>query len=352
MSEFAGISRLTGNWVCRLALLLLTTAANAQQQFANIGDLELLSGDVLEDVRVGYITAGTLNPDRSNVIVFPTWFTGTARNLFDFGVIGPAGLADTDRYFVVAIDALANGISTSPSNSKNTPGAAFPPITMGDMVNAQYRLLTEHLDIHRAHAIMGISMGGMQTFDWLSRYPTFMEKAVPIDGSPRMTSYDLLVWGVNKRIIETLRDDGRDDAEIFALVGPVSQLSLRTPDWFVENVPPQELEAFLDREASAVFDSYDYERQLDAMMALDLLGTTDATRRAWTDRVQAQVLVVNGRRDHMVNPVPGQRAAVLLESPYHSNNSNCGHLGNVCEVDTTRARVHEFLELRSTDERP
>ncbi len=330
--------------MCRLALLLLATAANAQQQFADLGDLELLSGDVLEDVRVGYITAGTLNPDRSNVLVIPTWFTGTARNLLDFGIVGPDRLADTNRYYVVAIDALANGVSTSPSNSEHQPRAAYPRITIGDMVNSQYRLLTEHLNIRRVHAIMGISMGGMQTFDWMSRYPAFMEKAIPIDGSPRMTSYDLLVWGVNKRIIETLREDGHADDAIFALIGQVSQLSLRTPDWFVENVPPEDLDAFLEREASSVFDSYDYERQLDAMMVLDLLGTTDATRQAWADRVQAQVLVINGRRDHMVNPVPGQRAALLLESPHHSNNSNCGHLGTVCEADTTRARVREFLE--------
>ena len=169
----------------RLTLLVLVIAAPAfgqvEQHFAEIGDLPLESGEILHDVRVGYITAGVLNEDKSNVLLFPTWFGGTAKNLVDFEVIGPGKLADTDRYFVIAFDALANGVSTSPSNSTRQPGAEFPVISTGDMVESQYRLLTEHLGIESAYAVMGISMGGMQTFDWMGRYPNFMEHAIPLD---------------------------------------------------------------------------------------------------------------------------------------------------------------------------
>jgi len=56
----------------------------------------------------------------------------------------------------------------------------------------QHILLTRHLGIEHARVVMGISMGGMQTFQWMGQYPEFMDKAIPIDGSPRMTSYDLL----------------------------------------------------------------------------------------------------------------------------------------------------------------
>ena len=76
-------------------LVVAPSRAEIEQQFAAIGDLELESGQVLRDVRVGYVAAGELNADKSNVILFPTWFTGTARNLLDFEVIGPGKLADT-----------------------------------------------------------------------------------------------------------------------------------------------------------------------------------------------------------------------------------------------------------------
>ena len=330
--------------VCLVAILLLfANTAGAQQRFADIGDLELESGDVLENVRIGYVTAGTLNEDRSNVIVFPTWFTGTAQQLVDFGTIGPDGLVDTDDYYVIAIDALANGVSTSPSTSTSQGGAAFPHITVGDMVVSQHRLLTEHLGIDHVHAVVGISMGGMQTFDWIGRFPGFMNYAVPIDGSLRLTSYDLLAFGAKKRIIEIMRADGRDDTEVFSVVEQITQLSLRTPDWFVENIPPGKLDAFLARDAAAVYDSYDYEVQQDAMMRLNLFGDAEELRQAWADRVRAEVLVVSGSRDLMVNPESAIQAAELLGARSMIHNSRCGHLGTVCEAAAVRAAIREFL---------
>ncbi len=319
-------------------------SAGAQQQFADLGDLELESGEILENVRIGYVAVGSLNEDRSTVVVFPTWFTGTTRFLVDFGVIGTEGVVDTDDYYVIAVDALANGVSTSPSNSRTQGGAAFPSITIGDMVVSQHRLLTEHLGIDHVHAVVGISMGGMQTFDWVGRYPDFMDKAVSIDGSLQMTSYDLLAFGAKKRIIRTLRDDGRDNAEISAIIEQINQLSLRTPEWFVENVPRAELTDFLARDAASVYDSYDYELQQDAMMLLDLLGDSPESREAWAERISAEVLVVSGRRDQMVNPASAIEAAKLLEAENFFHDSNCGHLGTVCEAESVRAVVHEFLK--------
>ncbi|MDJ0712491.1 MAG: alpha/beta fold hydrolase [Woeseiaceae bacterium] len=326
------------------ALLLFATSAGAQQQFADIGDLELESGEVLENVQVGYITAGTLNTDRSNVIVFLTWFTGTARNLVDAGAIGPGALANTDDYYVIAIDALANGVSTSPSNSAAQDAAAFPTITIGDMVNSQHRLLTEHLDFQRVHAVIGISMGGMQAFDWIGRFPDFMVKAVAIDGSLRMTSYDLLAFGARKRIIGVMREAGHGDVAISSIIEHVSQITLRTPEWFVANVSPDELDDFLARDAASVYNSFDYEAQQGAMVALDLFGDTDLSRRSWAELVKADVLIINGSRDHMVNPASAIRAAQLLDAQSVINDSNCGHLGNICEIAAVSAKVQEFLK--------
>src|SRR5689334_1391049 len=97
--------------ICGLLLFVLVVHAQ-EQQFANIGDLKLQNGGVIRNCRVGYRTFGTLNRDKSNVVVFPTWAGGTTEQLK--GNFGPGKLIDTTSYFVVAIDALSNGVSSSP----------------------------------------------------------------------------------------------------------------------------------------------------------------------------------------------------------------------------------------------
>jgi len=327
-----------------LVFLFVTMAAQAdvEQQFAEIGDLELLSGGILRDVRIGYVTAGELNEDRSNIVVFPTWVTGTAANLVNFGVVGPGKLADTDHYYVVMIDALGNGVSTSPSNSQSQAGAEFPAITIGDMVNSQHRLLTGHLGLEHVHAVMGISMGGMQTFDWIGRYSDYMDRAIPIAGSPRMTSYDLLQWRTHKRVIGIMQEAGHPEKGISATVSALSQLTLQTPAWFVENVRPEDLESFLGS-GSFMFSSHNYVAQLNAMIEQNVFGNTEESHNAYLDRVIADVLVIGGIRDHMVNQVPAQKAAAELDAELFMLDSICGHLTNVCEYDAVSARVSEFL---------
>ena len=82
----------------------------------------------------------------------------------------------------------------------------FPVFTIRDMVNSQYRLLTENLGINHIRAVMGISMGGMQTFQWIISYHEFMDRAVSIVGSPRLTAYDLLLWRSELSAIEEDKD--------------------------------------------------------------------------------------------------------------------------------------------------
>src|SRR4026208_2376836 len=102
-----------------LVLLLHLIAFAQEQQFANIGDLKLQNGGVIRQCRVGYRAFGKLNSDKSHVILVPTWAGGTTEQLASS--IGEGRLIDSDRYFVVAIDALSNGVSSSPSNSRLQP---------------------------------------------------------------------------------------------------------------------------------------------------------------------------------------------------------------------------------------
>lgn len=332
--------------LCIILFCLLSQAALADspQQIAALGDLRLVSGETLHDVRVGYRTAGTLNADKSNVIVFPTWFSGSSEDLLRFDKIGPGKLADTERFYVIAIDALGNGISTSPSNSERQPGADFPAIQIDDMVSAAHALVTRHLGIERVHAVMGISMGGMQTFQWLGQYPDFMDKAVPIDGSPRITSYDLALWSLQVDAIELLLEAGVDEDRTTRLASRIGLLNLWTPEYYVENIAVEDYADWLAQQSDPEpMDPRDYLAQLRAMIAHDAYADFPDADPPYAGRIKAQLLVVGVPSDHMVNPAPGKALAEAIGARYAEIHSNCGHIGSSCEAWKVEAIVNAFL---------
>jgi pimeloyl-ACP methyl ester carboxylesterase len=132
----------------------------------------LESGETIRDCVIGYRTAAALASDRSNVIVFPTWASGTSEQIIS-SQTGPGGLIDTSKYHVIALDALGSGVSSSPSNSQAQPRMRFPRFGIRDSVRAHHAVLTQVLGLQRVQAVVGISMGGMQAFEWMVTYPDF-----------------------------------------------------------------------------------------------------------------------------------------------------------------------------------
>jgi homoserine O-acetyltransferase len=315
-------------------------AADGDLQKAQIGDLKLQSGQVIRNCVIGYRTYGTLNADKSNAVLFPTWFTGRTESLK--GQVGPTGTLNPADLFVILVDALGDGVSSSPSNSKLQPRLQFPQFTIRDMVESQHKFLTEKLGIHHLRAVMGISMGGMQTFAWITAYPDFMDKAIPIVGSPKLSSIDLLLWNAEKHAIEAGADWKHGNyqtppAETMRAVADIHEFALTTPARRVHDTPAASFDQFLKtNEADTLkgFDANDWLRQLEAMIAQDV-GPASAAK--------AKLLVVVSAQDHMVNPTSALEFAKQTHAETLVLESDCGHLATSCENARLSAAVNKFL---------
>jgi homoserine O-acetyltransferase/O-succinyltransferase len=143
-----------------------------------MGDFTLESGETIRDFSLSYVTHGTLNAKKSNAILMVTAIGGNHHRL-DY-LIGPGRALDPSKYFIIATDAIGNGLTTSPSNSKLQAGMKFPKFNMRDMVNSQQRLVAEKFGITKLLTVIGASMGGMQALQWAASYPDAMDSIVPI----------------------------------------------------------------------------------------------------------------------------------------------------------------------------
>src|SRR5438874_1525987 len=164
-----------------------------------MGDLKLESGEAIKDFAISYVTHGTLNAKKSNAILMVTALTGNHHRL-DF-LIGPGKALDTTKYFVVATDAIGNGLTTSPSNSKAQPRMQFPKFGMRDMVESQRRLLGEKLGIDHVVAVVGPSMGGMQALQWGVSHPDFMDSLVALVPLARTPAWSAVIVEATRKAI-------------------------------------------------------------------------------------------------------------------------------------------------------
>lgn len=334
----------TASGVMLLTLFLLAIGS-ARAQFdvevAHLGVCELERGEVIRDCRVGYRTAGQLNEDSSNVVLFPSWYGGTSGSLE--GYVGPGGYADSTRYFVIAVDAFGAGASSSPSNSTAQSGTAFPRYTIGDMVHAQRRLLDEVFALERLHAVVGISMGGMQVFEWITTYPERVDKAVSIVGTPWMSSWDLMLWTHTIRLLERCRAAECTDAS--ARFGLLLNLFTRTPQYHERETTREAFDEML-AEIDDVDPSFEIDDRLSqtwAMRTHDVRDAFDGSMDGAASAVQAELLVVVATYDHLVAPDASREFARLVDGEIFETTNHCGHVSFNCERDRIAQVVDSFL---------
>jgi homoserine O-acetyltransferase len=314
-------------------------------QIGKIGDLPLESGEVIKDCQVEYRVVGAANADKSNVVVWATWFSGITKDLLVH--VGPGKLVDSAKYQVVLVGALANGVSSSPSNSPLQPRTRFPAVSMRDMVESQHRLLTRVLGLPHVHAVMGISMGGMQTFQWGLTYPAFMDRLIPIVGSPRLAPYDLLLWQANLDAIEqnpAYAGGNYRSQPVLGVVQQLADLNLTTPDNFNREQSREKVAATHAALTPPRFDANDRVYQLRAMISHDVSKAFSGSMAEAAKALKAKLLVVVNAHDAMVTPGPPLDFAKQAKAPTLILQGDCGHRAPACEEPKIGKRLAEFLK--------
>jgi homoserine O-acetyltransferase len=166
-------------------------------------DFKFHTGDVLPEVKLAYTTIG--EPAGEPVLVLHGTGGSAAAMLtpaFAGELFGAGQPLDASKYFIVIPDVIGHGKSSKPSDGLKTK---FPQYDYADMVDAQHRLLTEHLGIKHLRLVIGNSMGGMETWLWGEKYPSFMDALVPMASQP--TAMSSRNWMLRRMMIESIRND-------------------------------------------------------------------------------------------------------------------------------------------------
>ena len=201
----------------RFTSIALLTAGLAQAQYpaptqgdVTLKDFRFTSGETLSELRIHYRTLGSPRRDAQGVVrnaVLIMHGTGGSGAQFirpDFAgeLFGPGQLLDASRYYIILPDGIGHGQSSKPSDGLRTK---FPRYRYRDMIEAQYRLLTDGLGVHHLRLVMGTSMGGMHTWLWGQLHPDFMDALMPLASLPTQIAGRNRVW--RRVAIDAIRHD-------------------------------------------------------------------------------------------------------------------------------------------------
>jgi homoserine O-acetyltransferase/O-succinyltransferase len=341
--------------------LAVPATAHTPHQLYNEGDLKLESGEAIKDFSISYVTHGTLNAKKSNAILMVTAVSGNHHRL-DF-MIGPGKALDTSKYFIVCTDAISNGLTTSPSNSKAQPRMQFPKFLIRDMVESQYRLLKEKLGIDHVVAVIGPSMGGMQTLQWGVSHPDFMDALVAIVPLAKTPAWTVAVLEASRKAImdDAAWKDGNYETPpengIRLWRDIVSLLAARTPDMYSAQFKNgmDVLPWMKEQEDAAMkaFDANDWIYQTWAYERHDV-GTTPGfngdTARALAS-IKAKTLILTGTKD-LLNPefepkemgknIPNVKMETISPGTVTGHASAGGFMAN--DVDFLNRETAAFLD--------
>ena len=179
----------------------------------HLGDFRLFSGETLRNAHISFETHGRLNADKSNVIVYPTWYAG--KHDSNRLAIGSGRAMNPEEFFIVVPDMFSNGLSSSPSNSEAPQdGPRFPDIDVYDNVIAQHCLLRHKFGIKEIKLFVGFSMSAQQAFHWCALFPEMVRSMAPICGSAKTSTHNWLFLEGLRRALTADANFNNGDYEI------------------------------------------------------------------------------------------------------------------------------------------
>lgn len=329
-----------------------------------MGDLKLESGEAIRDFCISYVTHGMLNAAKSNAILMVTAISGNHHRI-DY-LIGPGRALDPTKYFIIATDAIANGLTTSPSNSKTQPRMQFPKFNMRDMVSSQHRLVAEKFGIKKLVTVIGASMGGMLATQWAVSHPDMMLSIVPIIPLGRTPAWSTAVLEMTRQGI--MSDPNWNGGNYAAGSPPEKGMRLwagwllgvitRTPEMHKGNFPNNmDIVGFLKSAADGAWkriDAVDWVYQTWAYDAHNV-GTTPGFNGDYYKAlrsIKAKTLILAGTGD-LLNPEPEARemAQYIPDARYLSIDAGrrMGHVAGAgitgAENDLQNGEIAKMLDV-------
>src|SRR6478672_1470429 len=280
--------------------------APAESDYA-IRAFKFTSGETLPELRIHYRTLGKADKDSqgktTNAVLIMHGTTGTGaqfiRAEFAGELFGNGQPLDATKFFIVLPDGIGHGKSSKPSDGLR---AKFPRYGYRDMVEAQYRLLTDGLGVNHARLVMGTSMGGMHTWLWGETHPEFMDALLPLASLPTQISGRNRSW--RRVIIDAIHGDPAWNGGDYKTQPP----SLRTAAeilWFMSSNPlVRQKEAPNLAKTDEVLDKFVAEHLRtddanDVLYALDASHDYDPGPNL--EKIRAPLLAINFA-DDLINP--------------------------------------------------
>jgi homoserine O-acetyltransferase len=350
-------------------------------------------GDVLKDVRFGYEMYGELNAAKDNAILILPYFSGTGHAAGKFvasdpqpgywdSIIGPGKPLDTDRFCIIAGDGLINQsikdghtVTTGPASIDPNTGKPyamrFPILMIRDLVNAQ-KALVDSLGIQKLHAVMGLSMGGVQSFEWAAVFPESTDRIIPVVGAAEANGYlieDLDAWSAPIKV-----DPKWNHGDYYGKAEPADGLAAsfkivlyeaqnwasvsKTVDrkWAQEGKDPAKswdngflAEQTLDRLAKSLAERNDANSFLYQAKAIQLFAAGDGQNMdSGLAKVKARMLILPAQADVMVFPKYSQDAAERLRQlgksvEYHEIPGDGGHIDGIYNIAAVGDLIGKFL---------
>jgi homoserine O-acetyltransferase len=272
-----------------------------------IRDFKFASGETLPELRLHYRTLGKPEKDAqgktTNAVLIMHGTTGSGaqfiRPEFAGELFGKGQPLDATKFFIVLPDGIGHGKSSKPSDGMH---AKFPRYGYIDMVEAQYRLLTEGLGVDHARLVMGTSMGGMHTWLWGELHPDFMDALMPLASLPTQISGRNRAW--RRMVIDAIRNDPAWNGGEYKTQPP----SLRTAAemlWFMSSNPVlRQKDAPTLGKTDEVLDKF-VEQIVKTDDANDVLYALEASHDydpgPDLEKIQAPLLAINSA-DDLINP--------------------------------------------------